>query len=925
MVIKGLKLMKNGRFNRRKCLARASRFERSIFSLAVAVFTCMLALAEVRAAVPADFAKNFTVTVPAGLVDGSAPLASFPLLVRLGNNITGFDYADFRQDGADIFVQDANGNALPYELENWDTNGESRLWVRVPSVAEGTTLTVYYGSAESVAPSEGMWSGYAGVWHFNEAGDGDKTIADSTANGLNGTSHASSKARTDGKLGAARGLELDAKNGAMTTVPKSTVLDSVVPTFTVSGWVRPKTLTMNWGYLFACKTSDADPSWGLQFRAKDNADSIAIYSNGNADNDSNRAMFSMSGKFAANTWTKYHVVYDNTKINLYLDGELVGSKEANPGAAVSKSNDFGIGGFPTSANHSSLKADQDEVRLMNGAVSAAWVAAEYRQESGAVALSYGAVHDTDATAPAIAVPVLSRDAATGAFTVSAEISGNIPASVICDADGVTNTMTTTDAELPMAYAATLTCLSPNKTYACLVAATSTGGTVTEKNCPTAFYNGDISVVKVLDANEHGLIFGKFRISRADTAHDLVVAYTVGGTAAEGQTYEALSGVATIPEGSTSVDIEIVPLFDIQTDADTTVEISLAAGLYGIDANKSSAVVTIVNHHVAELEDFAKKMTLTPSATVLEIIGESTFENFPVLVRLPAEASAELMSANGTDLFFTDENDASLSFEVDTFNPAGETLVWVKVPSLSSATVLTAYFGCIEDINNSPSAVWTNYAGVWHMNEASGTVTDATGNGLGASPAKRSVVSVAHAAGAVGTARQTATSDVKDYLTIPNYNSLGVGGNFTFSCFYDATARKGYDRLVSRKESYDAGNGWEVEMANASNKLSARGASGTSITGGTFSDLVSSGWMRFAFVYSGSTLTAFLNGGQIGEGTITAATDNGKPLSIGCNSNGSEAYFVGYVDEARLRKGAATAAEVALEYATMADAAFLSYF
>lgn len=319
-------------------------------------------------------------------------------------------------------------------------------------------------------------------------------------------------------------------------------------------------------------------------------------------------------------------------------------------------------------------------------------------------------------------------------------------------------------------------------------------------------------------------------------------------------------------------------------------------------------------------DFAKKMTLTPSGTALAKIGESTFVNFPVLVRLPAEASALLQSANGTDLLFTDENDASLPFEVDTFDPAGETLVWVKVPSLSSATELTAYFGGAANEDNVPAAVWTNYAGVWHMNEASGTVADATGNGFGASPAKSSSVSIARAAGAVGTARQTATSDVKDYLTIPNYNSLGVGGNFTFSCFYDATARKGYDRLVSRKETHDAGNGWEVEMANANNKLSARGASATSISG-TFSDLVSSGWMRFTFVYSGTTLRAYLNGAQIGTGTITAATDNGKPLSIGCDSDGSEAYFVGYVDEARLRKGAASAAEVALEYATMSDATF----
>ncbi|MBR2941716.1 MAG: DUF2341 domain-containing protein, partial [Kiritimatiellae bacterium] len=546
-----------------------------------------------RAAVPADFAKTFTVTVPGGLADET--LTSFPLLLRLGTSIDGFDYADFRQDGADILITDASGNALPYELENWDTNGESRLWVRVPSVAEGTTLAVYYGTEESVAPSEGMWSGYAGVWHFNEAGDGATTIADSTANGQNGTSHASSKARSDGKLGAARGLEQNGKNGAMTTVPSSAVLDALVPTFTVSGWVRPTTLSLNWGYLFARKTSDADPSWGLQFRGKDgNSDSVGIYSNGNADNDSNRAVFSTSGKFTANTWTKYHVVYDSTTIRLYLDGVLVDSKNAKPDAAVSKSNGFGIGGFPTSANHSTLKADQDEVRLMNGAVSAAWVVAEYRQETRSVALSYGEVQDTDATAPVVAVPALSRDPATGAFTVSAELSKNVPVSVVCDADGVTNAMTTADSSLPMTYSATLAGLAANTTYACLVAATSTGGTVTEKASPTAFYTGDLSVVKISDANENGLVTGVFRISRADTAHDLTVTYTVGGTATAGQTYAALPGTATIPAGSTHVDVEVVPLLDSATTENTTVSLALAAGLYGVDAQAGSAEMTVEN-------------------------------------------------------------------------------------------------------------------------------------------------------------------------------------------------------------------------------------------------------------------------------------------------------------------------------------------
>ena len=621
-----------------------------------------------RAAVPADFSKKFTVTVPAGLTDET--LSSFPLLLRLGTGIAGFDYADFRQAGADILVEDANENALPYELENWDTAGESRLWVRVPSVAAGTTLTVYYGTAETVAPPAGIWTGYAGVWHLNETGDGATTIADSSANGQNGTSHASSKARSDGVLGAARGLELDAKNGAMTTVPSSAVLDAVVPTFTVSGWVRPKTLSLNWGYLFARKTSDADPCWGLQFRAKDNANSIGIYSNGSADNDSNRALFSTSGRFTANTWTKYHVVYDNTTIRLYLDGALVDSKSAKPGAAVSKSNGFGIGGFPTSANHSSLKADQDEVRLMNGAASAAWVAAEYRQESGAVALSYGAVSPVDATSQEFETPTIARNA-NGTYTVTVVQSANSgDVGVIYDADATALTNILATAANPGTFTAEPANLTPGTTYAFAAYGRNANGTEVVK-AGGVFYNGELTVEKISDAAENGLVPGVFRISRADTAHDLVVAYTVGGTAIAGQTYAALSGTATIPAGSNSVDIAVAPLLDAQTTSDTTVSVALAAGLYGVDAQAGSAEMTVENLVVP-----AGFNTWVAAADGLASVGSNWSEGHAPLASENVLFDGRFSSANcewdaaatATVASWTMQNDYAGAVTVDTVFP-----------------------------------------------------------------------------------------------------------------------------------------------------------------------------------------------------------------------------------------------------------------
>ena len=104
-------------------------------------------------------------------------------------------------------------------------------------------------------------------------------------------------------------------------------------------------------------------------------------------------------------------------------------------------------------------------------------------------------------------------------------------------------------------------------------------------------------------------------------------------------------------------------------------------------------------------DFAKKMALTPSTTALAKIGETAWTDFPVLVRLPAAVSSQLQTANGTDLYVEDENEVPLAFEVESFDPAGTTLVWVKVPSLSSATKLTVYFGGSANADNNPAAVW----------------------------------------------------------------------------------------------------------------------------------------------------------------------------------------------------------------------------
>ncbi len=80
------------------------------------------------------------------------------------------------------------------------------------------------------------------------------------------------------------------------------------------------------------------------------------------------------------------------------------------------------------------------------------------------------------------------------------------------------------------------------------------------------------------------------------------------------------------------------------------------------------------------------------------IHSETLTNFPVLValdaaRIPGFSYSQFAFSNGADLRFTDaDGTTELNYEIDTWNPAGTSYVWVQLPSLSSATTICAFWG-----------------------------------------------------------------------------------------------------------------------------------------------------------------------------------------------------------------------------------------
>jgi len=125
--------------------------------------------------------------------DKAGTLTNFPALVVLGTNISGFSYAQFASVcGDDLrFADVTETNLLSYEIEEWNTNGASCVWVQVPKISgTNTCIWAYWGASEKDPPASctngATWAqDYVLVWHLGEPSGA--TAPDSSANELDGT------------------------------------------------------------------------------------------------------------------------------------------------------------------------------------------------------------------------------------------------------------------------------------------------------------------------------------------------------------------------------------------------------------------------------------------------------------------------------------------------------------------------------------------------------------------------------------------------------------------------------------------------------------------------------------------------------------------------------------------------------------------
>ena len=340
-------------------------------------------------------------------------------------------------------------------------------------------------------------------------------------------------------------------------------------------------------------------------------------------------------------------------------------------------------------------------------------------------------------------------------------------------------------------------------------------------------------------------------------------------------------------------------------------------------------------------------------TVDGYTGTEVLTNVPVLVRLSTSIEgfnyADFADSNGGDLIFCDESESVIySHEIDEWHMGGESLVWVRLPTMANGTKFKAAYGNsqLSTLNSqlSPHEVWRDYAGVWHMNEDSGTAYDSTVHGLDAQPETGTnktvnILSemVAYDSGAVGRARQNEISDVNEtkgcgnYLLTPSYDALALGGSFVVSGWFRAERVVNFPRMVSRKNDStnndpSNNNGWEMHpRQHSTTNISIRGATAGSMVCGIPD--VCKNWVCITAIYELGRFSSYTNGvfGNVysGEHAI-APTDNGLGLAFGCTPAGNENTWCGQYDEIRLRGGTLSADRIKADYDMIKNRDFLIY-
>ncbi|MBQ6923605.1 MAG: hypothetical protein IJQ73_03105 [Kiritimatiellae bacterium] len=315
------------------------------------------------------------------------PLTNFPVAVRISAaRIKGFRYSDIASPDDLLFSSTESKAPYPFEVETWNPDGESVVWVRLPLVCTNTQFRMSFNlppNRPANPDSTNVWSAanYRAVWHMNEYDAEVLKQSDSSGNGFAATYTVSSKCglTTSSAIGKAfyRTLDKNTVEQCATTPNLTSTIKMNWNGATLSGWAYYKEYAASGEkHLIWINTSSTGSYyWGLSTKSKTVRSKFGTAT----------SSIIGAGLNPASGWFHWALrVTNKTSYQYYLNGELLQSltKDAKY-STQSTTSEWSCGG-----NTGYL----DEFRYRNASSSEDWIRAEYDSVKNKDFVIAGPVH-----------------------------------------------------------------------------------------------------------------------------------------------------------------------------------------------------------------------------------------------------------------------------------------------------------------------------------------------------------------------------------------------------------------------------------------------------------------------------------------------------------------------------------------------------
>jgi biopolymer transport protein ExbB len=306
-------------------------------------------------------------------------------------------------------------------------------------------------------------------------------------------------------------------------------------------------------------------------------------------------------------------------------------------------------------------------------------------------------------------------------------------------------------------------------------------------------------------------------------------------------------------------------------------------------------------------EWAFRRTLT-----IDNAGNGALSDFAIAVILDGtRITYGATAAQGADLRFTDASSTGLAYEIERWDPAGRSIVWVRVPSIpaGATTTITMHYGNpMATPGANPAAVWDNdFTGVWHLVDGHDSTGRSTSSNMGATSIPGQIGPALDFSGAA----QYVDTGNSDHLT-----------RWTIEAWMNpatASAATGASSVISRFPNYMIL--WSCNGVTFCHKVMYDGSAAfTHVADYT---VAVGAWSHVVGRYDGASLRAYVAGTMVGqELTTDTPTTTTVTAKIGTRMD-LLGDFDGGIDEVRISRVARSEDYIRAQVRSTTDA-YITY-